>query len=116
MKTPTINPLSPPTSKEAYLINFIGILSEYDELEHSPQGIALYEMVRNDFLERGMTDTDVEKSFELAKCMKIAEAIMLTANMEPQGNDILENGKVLLSNVKKRDEILSSLLKDMPLN
>lgn len=105
-----------PRSKEVFLINFISILSEYDELDKSPQGANLYEQVKTGFFEQGLSIEDVDKSFKLAKCMLISQNLLKVAKISYDNETVLTNAKNLLSNIEKKDEILASFTKEMLIN
>lgn len=104
-----------PNSKETFLINFISILSEYDELDKSIQGATLYEQVKQGFLERGLDTESMDETYRLAKCMAIADSIL--KKIDTKGEiSTLQYAKNLLTNIEKRDEIIKSLTKDSPIN
>lgn len=105
-----------PHSKEVFLINFLSILTEYEELDHTPQGIHLYEQVRSTFFDKGLTEEDVDHSFKLAKCLFITENIMKASKMSYTSDMLLNNAKNLLNNIEHRDEVISSFSKGMLIN
>lgn len=105
-----------PHSKEVFLINFVSILNEYEELDNTPQGIDLYEQVKTSFFEKGLSSEDVDKSFRLAKCMFITENLLKASKARYTTENLMTNAKNLLNNIEHKDEIISSFSKGMPIN